>query len=60
MRPPPGAWKCSSKRGIETLSQMTWTAYVSALNTVTIRSCVTGGSAMHPRVQTWRADVWQH
>ena len=46
--------------GIETLN-LTWTGYVSAASTVTIRACnPTAGAIDALDTQTWRADVWQH
>jgi len=38
---------------------MSWNAWVSANNTISIRACsfATGQNAA---AQTWRADVWQH
>lgn len=46
--------------GIETLL-LTWNAYVSSTNTVTIRGCsVATVGSQNPASQTWRADVWQH
>jgi hypothetical protein len=44
--------------GIETL-RMSWNAYVSAANTVTVRACAYT-SGQDPASQTWRADVWKH
>jgi hypothetical protein len=46
--------------GIETLT-LSWNAYVSSPNTVTIRACNTSISlGQNPSNQTWRADIWQH
>jgi hypothetical protein len=48
--------------GIETRDDVTYYAFVSAADTVTIRSCeATGaGAGQNPSSQTWRADVWHH
>ncbi|MDQ2914020.1 MAG: hypothetical protein M3T56_12285, partial [Chloroflexota bacterium] len=46
--------------GIETLDDVVYYAYVSAANTVTIRSCETTNTARNPGAQTWRVDVWRH
>ncbi len=46
--------------GIETVN-LTWTASVTAANTVTIRVCnVTNAPINTANTQTWRADVWKH
>jgi len=46
--------------GIETLN-LSWSAAVSAADTVTIRACnPTAGAIDALDTQTWRADVWQH
>lgn len=44
--------------GIETMN-LTWSAYASSANTVSIRSCWVSGTP-NPSPQTWRIDVWQH
>ncbi len=46
--------------GIETLDDVYWMAFVSAANTVTIRSCEGTNNARNPGAQTWRVDVWRH
>ncbi|HWZ65932.1 MAG TPA: hypothetical protein VNX65_04030 [Patescibacteria group bacterium] len=45
--------------GIETLN-ISWNAYVSSTNTVTIRGCDVAVLSGTPATQTWRVDVWQH
>ena len=50
----------SSASGIEE-SNLSWNAYVSATNTVTIRACNPTGSPIdNGNDQTWRIDVWKH
>ncbi len=44
--------------GAETLN-MSWNAYVSSADTVTIRGCKIANNPT-PANQTWRVDVWQH
>jgi hypothetical protein len=39
---------------------MTWSAYVSVSNTVTIRVHNESGGVLDPASATWRADVWKH
>jgi len=46
--------------GIET-TNLSWSGYVSAANTVSIRLCnATNGAIDILDTQGWRADVWQH
>ncbi len=46
--------------GIDTVSS-TWSAWVSASNTVTVRACnPTFSNTASVAAQTWRFDVWQH
>jgi hypothetical protein len=46
--------------GIEAVD-LSWSALVTATNTVTIRACNAATSAVStPDTQTWRADVWKH
>lgn len=45
--------------GVETLV-LSWNAYVSAADTVTIRVCNHTSGNKDPANQTWRVDVWQH
>ncbi len=50
----------SSASGIED-SNLSWNAYVSATNTVTIRACNPTASPIdNGNDQTWRVDVWKH
>lgn len=50
----------SSATGIED-SDLSWNAYVSATNTVTIRACNPTALAIDAgNDQEWRVDVWQH
>jgi hypothetical protein len=44
--------------GIETV-RMTWMAYVSAADTVTVRACSIAGTN-NAAAQTYRIDVWRH
>ncbi len=46
--------------GIETFANTTWTAYVSATNTITVRACKLGTSTVNPANQSWRIAVFQH
>ena len=43
--------------GTETLS-MSWSAWVSANDTVTVRVCAFANG--NPAAETWRVDVWRH
>ena len=46
--------------GIETVN-LSWSAYVSAVDTVIIRACNPTAAAIDAvDTQTWRVDVWQH
>ncbi len=45
--------------GIDTMN-LTWSAWVSSTNTVTVRACNGTSGSLDPASQTWRADVWQH
>ncbi|HSD12375.1 MAG TPA: hypothetical protein VLC10_02345, partial [Patescibacteria group bacterium] len=45
--------------GIETLS-LSWNAYVSGADSVSIRACNPTGSTETTVAQTWRVDVWKH
>lgn len=43
------------------LSGFVWSAYVSAVDTVTVRYCnLSGGGATDPVSDSWRVDVWAH
>lgn len=39
---------------------LTWSGFVSAADTVTVRVCNPTGGAIDPASATWRADIWSH
>jgi hypothetical protein len=39
---------------------MSWNAFVSGADTVTVRACNPTSASINPPVQTWRADVFHH
>lgn len=46
---------------LASIAGVTWSAWVSSANTVTVRGCkITSGASSDPAAATVRADVWKH